>query len=843
MEPVVSRRALVTAAAAPLAVGAVEVAGATSAGAATSTASTATDVAIVSLAVAPGMSAAAATLWLTAQGRWGTLASNSLVWIEDAKALYRADTTRRILVANEVVARTTGSLAFLVTQYDPSRARDGVADQPQFARFAAAPGGKVTLWDADGWTTWTGVDLLAAVPIVRLAVAPGVDRAGFESGLAAGDRWSTVAPEDHVWLEQDRRLYRCDPGRRRLLATETQPRNGTVAFVAAFLGGSLEPEALAPGFVGFAPTDPADPTSAPSLRQGDAWRSWSPSGGAGTGTGPWVDVADHLAGSEDSTAAFEAALAALPAGGGTVVFGGTHELRRSIRLRSRTRLLGNGPGAVLTKAPTTTVALAADAVPESRTLRLERVDGLRPGDEVTIRDDVRFEWEGSHAVIAAVDAGTGSVTVDRDLSHAYRVDDRARLSTVFPLVTVADPADAEFLHIADMTLDQRAVEGVDPDDDFTVSALHLERGRHCTVEDVVILNAATDGYSDQGRHPDFAEDEGPGFPGANQLRGCRIIGAGRHGVHLGTRVAGSAVTGCVVEGCRGMAVYLCAGVHDVRISGNTVLDCGQGIAGGDRRDRRNVITGNTMVGGPRSTGHAVQVGPGSVITGNSLCGWPTGIELVELGAPAGEGRGAVISGNRIEVPAGSGEACVKLGAGSHGAQVVDNELFAAGQNEARAVYVERSDWVLLRGNRVHGLQEGVVVVGPLVGLTVDDHTDVPHPTLAPTQAPDRFRFLCLEGGDAISDVHLDLRRVETQLHGGFDPVRLDETARGWAMVRPVLDGWGDNGDTDPATGGPWSQVEGRRHDGVRVLWTQDGERRVSERVRPLGGEAAWIRLA
>ena len=139
-------------------------------------------------------------------------------------------------------------------------------------------------------------------------------------------------------------------------------------------------------------------------------------------------------------------------GGGTVkILPGTYNLRNSIFLQSKVRLLGSGDDTILLKLPSTSTKLADDSDWYDQEITLADPTGFQVGDGVTLRS--RGDGKTSDTVIKrTLIARTGNrFKLDRPLRENFWRRGNASVVSVFPLVT------AEYA--TDMTVENLALDG------------------------------------------------------------------------------------------------------------------------------------------------------------------------------------------------------------------------------------------------------------------------------------------------------------------------------------------------------------------------------------------------
>ena len=117
---------------------------------------------------------------------------------------------------------------------------------------------------------------------------------------------------------------------------------------------------------------------------------------------PRINTLDFGA-TDSATAGIQEAIDALPESGGTVVLpAGTFRLRRSVRLKSRVTLRGEGAATVLTRPPEFSTPLAQDLPAQETRAVLAEVTGLMVGDEICICDDEEGGWHMRHGIIRSI---------------------------------------------------------------------------------------------------------------------------------------------------------------------------------------------------------------------------------------------------------------------------------------------------------------------------------------------------------------------------------------------------------------------------------------------------------
>lgn len=525
-------------------------------------------------------------------------------------------------------------------------------------------------------------------------------------------------------------------------------------------------------------------------------------------------------GSTDDRAAIQAAIDACSAAGGGVVFlpKGTFLIRRPLFLASRVTLQGSGRGVTtITKPASVKSVLTANASALATSVTVTDSTGFTVGGAIHLSDTTSYEWASTQGRITGIagnvitfvnDEGLGRTGLDGLLQTAWS----ATAYSSFPLLRNVKASTK--IQVRDLTLDQAAnandptptsssVNGVT---DFTIATIHWVETYLTVVENCELLNASGDAYSDQ------AQDGTGVTPAANiiietrnEIRGCRINAATRHGVHVGTCNDGAIVTGNVITGCGWYGYFYCAYATNGIASGNIIDQCGSGFAGGDNRDTGNVITGNVI---KDCTSWAVSFSDGAA--GGTL---PFQITIANnIIQASGAGKGllidcpdAVISGNRIALGTGSVDFC-KITLNADRCNITGNVITqATGASGSRGIELTAVDDVRVVGNQIRGMQNAIAINGcaraviSANGITGTTARDIQLHTAASTDC-----------------------RIDD--HQGTRAVAYDEDV---APVRLTYNGLGSNGSADPASSGDWNAVTGKRWNGSMVRWNSGGGEKVS----------------
>lgn len=567
----------------------------------------------------------------------------------------------------------------------------------------------------------------------------------------------------------------------------------------------------------------------------------------------------------DCTAAFEAACAAAALLPGDIlvptpaVADEPYYITRPIVVPSYSRLVGQGQASIIKKYATI-VDDVIDWDGVYNTLLVVDASQFSVGQAVCVSDVGNFEWNSTHAIITSIT--DNYIGLDRAPISSYDFGGTAVVRTQFPLVTNNatpgnTPADiTRAIRVEHLTLDQNSGLN-DPTDstliDFTNSAIHWERLYDGVVNDVHILNASGDGYSDQARDPDY--ELGIGAPTGNIIFNSHIHSSLRHGVHLGSNISGSRVENCNITNCENMALFLCRNAQNTIFIGNRVENCLQGVAGSDvrqsddgsvtistplsdiRGDIGTIVTGNTFIGGTLSdnnqTQPAIQLGAQGVAVGNNIMEWNGGILLVANAVDC------TVTGNNISLsPNYSGNIGIRVLAGADRAKIIGNTIRGGGRaitytiKSDTGVALEDVDSVIIGYNSIVDTEYGFTFAGTINDLQFAHNVA--------EQIQDPWGLIRIFGTTV--DSSLDIVGMNVTSSVSANVISYNDNVAGSAMlgeaaqVRLLVNGVGDNGADDPATAGDWN-VATDRYDRSIVSW-HDGTPHISQFVYGVG----WIEL-
>lgn len=572
----------------------------------------------------------------------------------------------------------------------------------------------------------------------------------------------------------------------------------------------------------------------------------------------------------DDTEAFEAACAAAFLLPGTIFVPGVsdpetefYSIRRRIVVPSYSTLAGQGLNSIIKKTTTVRAELVSIEydVDGVSVVTVDDASVFAVGDEITISDDGNWEWNATHAIIDAIDTDTDELTLDRFTISSYE-GSNPKVLTQFPMVTNSKslvdmiPAATQGIRVMDIVLDQN-FGGDDPSDvtiiDFTNSAIHWERTFDTVVDNVHILNASGDAYSDQGRDPSFLA--GIGASTQNSIHNSHIHSSVRHGVHIGSNTSGAQVVNNRITDCSNMALFLCRNAQNTVITGNRIENCRQGVAGSDvrqgddgtvtgstqlndiRGDIGTIVTGNTFIGGPLSdtvnTLHAIQLGAQGVAVGNNIMEWNGGILLVQNAVDC------TVSGNNISLaPNYSGRGGIDILAYAHRAKITSNTIRGGGRAVSAiskadsGITAEYVDSIIIGYNTVVDTEYGYVFSG--------DISDLQFAHNVAEEIEDPWGLIRVYG--TLTDGALDITGMNNDSSVSANVISYNDNVAGSAaageaaQVRLLVNGVGDNGSDDPATAGEWNAATDR-YDRSIVSW-HDGDPHISQFVYGVG----WIEL-
>lgn len=520
----------------------------------------------------------------------------------------------------------------------------------------------------------------------------------------------------------------------------------------------------------------------------------------------------------DDTAALQAALDFQKAAGGGTVYlpAGTYLIKSSLFIGSKVTLQGAGRGVTtITKPASVASLLTANAAANAHSATLTDATGFVVGGGIHFWDTTNFDgWTATNAVITGVAGNVVTFSRPDDAGGLWGAINTSRAGTAttgFPLIR--NEAACLNIGVRDLTLDhnQNANDpGAFSTADFTAATIHLEESYYGLFENLEILNAAGDAYSDQAqRDATGALNYSSVKTTKNMIRGCRIRGATRHGVHLGTIMNGGYVVNNEMTSCAGYGMFYCAYVTHTVVSGNLIQSCGWGLAGIDGRDFGNVIANNVILD-PTNFGIEASVfntpvgggtgGAGNLsITGNFLRG---GRPIV-LNVPD-----CALVGNVIDLD-DANQIAIELRVSADRTLLQGNTIRNGGtSSQGVALNAAGIDDVRLIGNVFTDLGSNSVDINGICNrlVAIGNHHSVMNTSRA-------YNFENFASVDCV---------IRDEMCTLTTPV-----GNAGSCVRLVYEGLGDNGAADPASSGGWNGISGKRYNGRLVRWNSGGGEKIS----------------
>jgi hypothetical protein len=554
----------------------------------------------------------------------------------------------------------------------------------------------------------------------------------------------------------------------------------------------------------------------PSLPSGSANSlTVQPSGATEAGTlaarfGLVFDVVNDYGaagdGVTDDTDAIQAACAAAKAAGGGVVNlpPGTYLIRRPITLASNVTLRGAGRGiTTITKPASVRSLMTEDCNTAARSVTVADGSLFAVDDAIHLYDTSRYEWDSTQARVQSKDGNTLNFVNTSPGSNVganadYHVARSGAVTTSFPLIR--NELVSTNVNVRHLTLNGNKGAG-DPSGlnvEFTISLVHWEETYHSAVTWCDLLDSPSDSVSDQANSGRPGTGDSSMKSTRNRVQDCRIDGAVRHAVHLGTVMDGAYVLDNEITNIGGYGLFYCAFATGSISEGNRIDGCLAGFAGGDDRDYGNIISGNIVTNWQT---FAVEFGnsgaggdtPGQLVITNNLFRCLTPVS----GAIACNQPDCTIGNNRIEMAGGTG---IAIGTEGHRCTLASNVL-AGGQVSGSIGMVLAADDLRLLGNTLHNWASGAEVQGGSRLVAIGQH----------------FSGLTARAWwftGTVTDA-----AIKDERNTFATPVTEDV-----ASVRLVYEGLGDNGSVDPASGGPWNAISGRRWNGTIIHWTGGGHK-------------------
>lgn len=318
--------------------------------------------------------------------------------------------------------------------------------------------------------------------------------------------------------------------------------------------------------------------------------------------------ARDFAGSESTTAGIQEAIDALPAAGGVVYLPpGRYRLRRSVELRSRLTLRGEGPATVITRPKEIVIPVTRPSDGARKSVHLKHARGLRAGDEIYLGDDECVGWWASHCVVREIQGKVLSLEVlHGERKRKFLPARNARVTNWFPALWLRDLRDVT---VESLTIDGGVRKHRQEECDFVVAAVHSRGSENVRVLNVSVRNWLGDGIGLQA-----------GCEGL--VSGCVVENCRGHGYHPGTGITRSIWADNIARGNTRDGFYFCLRVTHSTVRGNVLVgNAGHGIGGLTDPDGYNVVIGNVCaengkhgIDADRAIGNTIQ---GNVCRNNS----------------------------------------------------------------------------------------------------------------------------------------------------------------------------------------------------------------------------------
>ena len=271
-------------------------------------------------------------------------------------------------------------------------------------------------------------------------------------------------------------------------------------------------------------------------------------------------------------------------GGGTVYVGpGRYVMRNALRLRNHVDVRGVPGKSVHVACDGVEARLACDGDCNERQITLEKPDGFRIGDGVSIQD----EHSGGFTVTTATLTGRPddrTFTLSAPLYLDYMVASRATARTAFPIVGGSGVRDAS---VEGLTIEgNRARRG--KLDGCRGGGIYLFECEDITIRDCVVRGYNGDGISFQVSQ-------------RVTVQRCTVEGNAGLGLHPGSGSQHPVVKGNHSTGNDGDGLFVCWRVKFGVFEGNELRgNAGAGVSIG-HKDTDNLFRGN-VIAGNRSTG-------------------------------------------------------------------------------------------------------------------------------------------------------------------------------------------------------------------------------------------------
>ena len=259
-------------------------------------------------------------------------------------------------------------------------------------------------------------------------------------------------------------------------------------------------------------------------------------------------------------------------GGGTVkILPGKYTFRNAVHLRSNIRLLGSGPETILTKIPSTRIALSEDSDWYDQEITLSKKAGFKVGDGVVIQAG------GSTVIKRTLVAASGNrFKLNKGLRKNVWLSGKPTCASLFPLLT------SEFTQnvvINNLTLDGNRKNNENFNGNYGGN-IFLQDCRRYKILNVISRNYNGDGISFQICHDVHVE-------------GCHSHDNADLGVHPGSGSQRPKILNCKLER-NTIGLFWCWGVkHGIAQNNKMIKNRNYGISIG-HNDTDNVMRHNTI---------------------------------------------------------------------------------------------------------------------------------------------------------------------------------------------------------------------------------------------------------
>ena len=280
-----------------------------------------------------------------------------------------------------------------------------------------------------------------------------------------------------------------------------------------------------------------------------------------------------------TTSGIQEAIDALPEAGGTIFIpSGTHMIRRSVVLRSRVTLRGEGPATILLSPKERRISLTKRTIKNKTHATLENTIGLKLGDELLIGDRTQGGYHARHGIIESIRGNVVNLDLlECDPERTYLPSNEAFATNVFPAIWL--PRTHE-VTIENLTIDGRIKKHRwGPRGNFTCAGIHARTSLDVRIINVNVRNWPGDGIGVQN--------------GSALVTGCLTENCKGPGLHPGTNISNSIWSNNISRYNTTDGFFFCLGVQQTVVEGNLFYgNTLNGMANLTDPDRYNVLSGN-----------------------------------------------------------------------------------------------------------------------------------------------------------------------------------------------------------------------------------------------------------